>query len=169
MILKLAMLEGLSFFAAVCGATVVSTTVPLVSWTDVALLAAKALTISLCYAVSFYYSDLYDLRIVRTLREFAGRLFQAFGVAFILLAILYVLFPAVTISGDRFLISLIVIITMVLPLRAVFYGIMGQKPFLERVLIFGTTPLASTIIKEMRSRPYSGSALLGVVDNAPAP
>jgi exopolysaccharide biosynthesis polyprenyl glycosylphosphotransferase len=168
MIIKLAMLEGLLLLAAVCGAILVSTTPLLTQWSDVAFLLTKALAISLCCAVSFYYNNLYDLRVVRTFGEFAGRLFQVFGLAFIQLAVLYAVFPAIRISGEPFMISLIVSLAILLPLRAVYYVVVGQKPFLERVLILGTTPLASTIIKEMTSRPCS-AAILGVADNGPAP
>jgi len=169
MILKLATLEVVSLLAAVCGGMLFSTTLLLNHWTDAALLLTKALAISLCCVVAFYYNDLYDLRIVRTFAEFATRLFQAFGVAFILLAVLYTVFPAIRIAGEPFLISIIIILAILLPLRAVLYiVVVGQKPFLERVLILGATPLASTIIKEMTSTPYSGYAILGVSDQAAA-
>src|SRR5437899_8114363 len=161
-ILKLAMLEGVSLLAAVCGAILVWTTPLVASWTDGALALTKALAISLCCAVSFYYNDLYDLRIVRTFGEFASRLFQAFGVAFILLAILYAVFPAIRILGEAFLLSLILILAMLLPLRALLYVVVGQKTFRDRVLILGTTQLASTIIKAMTSRPYAGYVIPGV-------
>src|SRR6266852_7588611 len=130
MILKLAMLEGLSLLAAVCGAVLVSTTLLLTHWTDVAFLLTKAIAISLCCAVSFYYNDLYDLRIVRTFGEFAVRLFHAFGVAFILLAGLYAVFPAIKISSEPFLGSLLTILAYLLPLRTVLYVVVRRKPFL---------------------------------------
>src|SRR5713101_7504484 len=146
MILKLAMLEGVSLLAAVSGAILVWTTPLVASWTDGALALAKALAISLCCAVSFYYNDLYDLRIVRTFGEFAARLFNAFGVAFILLALLYAVSPKVKISSEPFLVRVLMILVIMLPLRTVLYVVVRRKPFLERVLILGTTPLASTLI-----------------------
>src|SRR5262245_38077898 len=136
MILKLATLEVVSLLAAVCGGMLFSTTLLLNHWTDAALLLTKALAISLCCVVAFYYNDLYDLRTVRTFAEFATRLFQAFGVAFILLAVLYTAFPVIRIAGEPFLISIIIMLAILLPLRAVLYiVVVGQKPFLERVLI----------------------------------
>jgi exopolysaccharide biosynthesis polyprenyl glycosylphosphotransferase len=168
MILKFAILEAFWFLAAV-GGTVWFTTPSLFSdWIDVAAILTKTSVICLCYTISFYYNDLYDLRIVRTFGEFAARLFQAVGVAFILLAILYALFP-VRIPGEPFLISIVLILAVLVPLRAVLYIAVGRKPFLERVLILGTTPLAATIIKEMTSTPYSGYTMLGVADDAPVP
>jgi exopolysaccharide biosynthesis polyprenyl glycosylphosphotransferase len=169
MILKLAVLELLSLLAAACGTVLVSERLLPSQWTDVAVLLTKALAIALCCVVSFYYNDLYDLRIVRTFGAFAARLFQAFGVAFILLAVPYAVFPAVRISADLFLTSLLVMLAVFLPLRAIFYIAMARKPFMERVLILGTTPLASTIIELMRSTPYSSYAILVVADNAATP
>ena len=169
MILKLAMLEGVSLLAAVCGAILVWTTPLVASWTDGAIALAKALAISLSCAVSFYYNDLYDFRIVRTFGEFAVRLFHAFGVAFILLAVLYAVFPAIKISSEPFLGSLLIILAILLPFRTVLYVVVRRKPFLERVLILGTTPLASTLIREMKSQPHLGYSIVGVVDTAPAP
>jgi exopolysaccharide biosynthesis polyprenyl glycosylphosphotransferase len=168
MILKLALLEGLSVSAAVW-AVLVSTTLPLNQRIDAPFLLTKALVIALCCVVSFYYNDLYNLRIVRTFGEFAARLFQAFVVALILLAVLYAVFPPIRMSAMPLLTSLIVILAVLLPLRAILYIVMGQKPFMERVLILGTTPLAGTIIKEMTSTPHSGYAILGVADNAAPP
>jgi len=169
MILKLAMLEGASLLAALCGAIVLWTTPLVASWTDGALALAKALAISLCCVVSFYYNDLYDLRIVRTFGEFAARLFHAFGVAIILLAVLYAVFPAIKISTEPFLGSLLIILAILLSLRTVLYVVVRRKPFLERVLILGTTPLASTLIREIQAQPYLGYAIVGVVDSAPVP
>ncbi|HZO38331.1 MAG TPA: sugar transferase [Methylomirabilota bacterium] len=166
MILKLALLEGLSLFVAVFGATLTWTTPP---WADVMMALTRALAISLCCVVSFYYNDLYDLRIVRDFSAFAGRLFHAFGVAFILLAGLYALFPAIRISSGAFLVSLLISVAMLLPLRAVLYSVVRRNPFFERVVILGTTPLAATIIREIVSRPFVGYSIVGVADSSPVP
>lgn len=162
----LAVLEGVSLIAAVCIAAFSWASPLLTHWTDVPVVLGKALTISLCCAVSFYYNDLYDLRIVRTFREFALRLFQAFGVAFILLAVLYGLLPAIKIANGAFLLSLLIILGILVPLRAVCYVVMRRGPFLERVLILGMTPLAHTLLKEIESRPYLGYTILGIADSA---
>src|SRR4029450_5037684 len=162
MILKLAMLEGVSLWAAICGPILVWTTPAAASWTDGAIALAKALAIALCCIVSFYYNDLYDLRIVRTFGEFAARLFNAFGVTFILLAVLYTMFPAIRISSQPFLGSLLIILAIVLSLRAVLSVVVRRKPFPHLVLVLGASPLASTLIREIRSRPYLGYDIVGV-------
>jgi len=169
MILKLAILESMSFFAAVCGAILIRTTPSMTNWTDVAILLTKALAISLCCIVSFYYNDLYDLRVVRTFGEFAARLCHVFGIAFILLAVLYTVFREVRISSEPFLVAVPIILGILLPLRAILYVVVRKTPFLERVLILGTTPLARTLIKEITTQPHLGYTIVGVVDGVPVP
>jgi exopolysaccharide biosynthesis polyprenyl glycosylphosphotransferase len=166
MTLKLAILEGASLFAAVCGAIFLSASPLLADWAEVGVVLGRALAISLCCAVSFYYNDLYDLRIVRSFGEFASRLLQAFGVALILLAILYRLLPAINISNEAFLFSLVFILPVLLGLRALTYTLVRRGPFLERVLIIGTSPLAHKIIREIESRPDLRYTIVGVADAA---
>src|SRR5207245_1816028 len=73
------------------------------------------------------------------------------------------------IASEPFLVSVLIILAILLPLRAVFYVVVRRKPFVERVLMLGTTPLASAIIKEIRSRPYLGYSVVGIADSAPFP
>jgi exopolysaccharide biosynthesis polyprenyl glycosylphosphotransferase len=166
MSLALAILEGLTLLVA-AGAAILAWGAPLViGWGDVPSLLGKAFAIALCCAVSFYYNDLYDLRIVRTFGEFAPRLLQGFGVAFILLAISYALFPGIKVSTAPFLLGIVIILAILLPLRALCYIVVRRKPFMERVLILGTTPLAHTLVREIKNRPYLGYWLSGVADSA---
>jgi exopolysaccharide biosynthesis polyprenyl glycosylphosphotransferase len=162
----LAILEGVSLFAAVCGATFFWTSPLLTDWIDVAGLLGRALTVCLCCAVSFYYNDLYDLRIVRSFGEFASRLLQAFGAAFILLATLYSVLPGINISNAAFFLSLVFILPVLLGLRAVTYTLMRRRSFLERVLILGTSPLAHKIVREIESRPDLRYTIVGVAGDA---
>ncbi len=166
MALTLALLEGVSLFAAVCGAIFIWAPPLQMNWFDVLLVLAQALTISLCCAVSFYYNDLYDLRIVRSFVDFASRLLQAFGVAFIFLAAFYGLLPEIKISNEAFLLSLLIILPVLLPLRALAYSLMRRRPFLERVLILGRSPLAHKIITEIETCPHLRYTILGIADDA---
>jgi len=167
MALKLALFEGLSLFAAVSGAILLWAHPLRMSWFDSLIVLGKASTIPLCCAVSFYYNDLYDLRIVPSFGKFAWRLLQGSGVAFMLLAGLYWLLPDVNISTEAFSLSLFFILTVLLGLRALTYGLMRQRPFLQRVLILGTSCLAHKIIRDIETRPYLRYSIVGVVDAAP--
>jgi len=106
----LGLIEGSVLFAAVC-TTIFAWARPLLfDWKDVLIILSQALVLSVCCIVAFYYNDLYDLRIVNSFGAFSARLFQAFGVAFILLAGFYTLFPATQIAAGSFVSSLLLMI-----------------------------------------------------------
>jgi len=165
MVLTLALLEGL--LLAVVGWSMIvfwSHTI-LATWIDVALLIVKGLALSACCIVSFYYNDLYDFRIVRNLGDFAARLLQSVGVAFILLAAFYTIFPKANIAGGPFVSSFLIIIGLLLPVRFISYMVMRSRPFIERVLILGRSPLSYKIIDELEAQPNVGYSVVGVVDD----
>jgi len=162
--LSLAVIEGLVLFLAVCGSIYAWGHVLFVDWLDVAKMLGQAGAVSLCCIVAFYYNDLYDLRVVRSFSLFASRLLQSFGVALILLAGFFMLFPEAGIAEAPFVSSLLVSAGLLVPLRAIGYTIMRRRAFADRVLVLGTGPLARRIIQEIESRPNFRYAITGVVE-----
>jgi sugar transferase (PEP-CTERM system associated) len=160
-----AILDGLVLFLAVCGSIFASGHLIVVDWLDVATLLLQAGAVSLCCIVAFYYNDLYDLRVVRSLGVFASRLLQSFGVALILLAGFYTLFPDTRIGEGAFVSSLIMSAGLLVPLRAIGYSIMRRRTFADRVLILGSGAVARQIIEEIEARPNFRYAIVGVVDD----
>ena len=149
--------------SAAAGATTIAW-----SWTgsqDAPMTLARTSTLAFCCVVAFYYNDLYDFRIVRSFRDFASRLLQAFGVAFILLAALYTLVPDLKMSNGAFILGIFSILGVLVPLRAASYGLMRRRLFSERVLILGRGRLANNIIREIESRPYLRYEIVGIVDD----
>ncbi len=119
----LALIEGSVLFAAVC-VTIFRWAQPfLTGWLDVTAVIGQALALSLCCVVAFYYNDLYDLRIVHSLDSFVSRLLQSFGVAFILLAGFYSIFPGTRMAEGPILSSVLLTVGVLLPLRALSYAI----------------------------------------------
>jgi exopolysaccharide biosynthesis polyprenyl glycosylphosphotransferase len=161
---SLVVTEGLVLFLAVCGTIYAWGHLLFVDWVDVATLLWQAGVVSLCCIVAFYYNDLYDLRVVRSFSLFASRLLQSFGVALILLAGFYTVFPTTRLGEGAFASSLIVSAGLLVPLRAVGYTIMRRRAFADRVLILGTGVAARRIIQEIESRPNFRYAIVGVVD-----
>jgi exopolysaccharide biosynthesis polyprenyl glycosylphosphotransferase len=142
------------------------TSLALAPWHDAVSTLAKTSTLAFCCVVAFYYNDLYDFRIVRSFRDFASRLLQAFGIAFILLAVLYASVPDLKMSNGQFLLSILAILGVLVPLRAASYGLMRRRLFVERVLILGRGPLANKIVREIESRPYLRYEIVGFADDA---
>jgi exopolysaccharide biosynthesis polyprenyl glycosylphosphotransferase len=141
----------------------------LIDWVDTATVLGQGLAISLCCVASFYYSDLYDLRLVWNLRAFASRLFRSSVIAFILLAVLYfffyTFFPHTKITKWPFIASLLMAAGFLLPIRAICYSLMKRPLLAERVLIMGTSPLAAKIAEGIESAPHLRYKIIGVADN----
>ena len=165
----LALLEVTTLFGAIAGALALSGTLLSGNWIDVAVVLAQAAALSACCVVAFYYNDLYDLRIVRSFGGFASRLPQAFGVAMMLLAGVYVLVPPARIAHGPFYLSIVLMVGFLLPARALGYSVMRRGAFADRVLIVGMGPLARKLIREIDAHPHLGYHIVGVLDDGPVP
>ena len=62
--------------------------------------------------------------------------------------------------------SFLLIVGLLLPIRAVSYWVMWSRPFQERVLILGSSPLAGQIVTEIAARPHFRQRVVGVVPEA---
>ena len=167
--MSLIFVEGAALFAAVATTVFVWGQPLLLDWLDVASLMGQAAIFSLCCIVAFYYNDLYDLRIVRSFGEFATRLLQGLGVALLLLAGFYTLAPDMRAGNGALFSSVLVIVALLLPIRAVGYFIVRRRAFSDRVLILGTGPLARKIMDEIEARPHYRYRIVGVADDGMAP
>ena len=92
--------EGLSIFVSVLISTwMLSDTRVLLLTNDLLL---KTVLITFVCQMCLYYNDLYDLKITIGFQELSIRLLQALGVASIVLAFVYFIFPtSIKISGHR--------------------------------------------------------------------
>jgi len=162
---SLILAEGAVLFAAVSAAVFVWGSPLLLDWLDAATFVGQAAALSLCCIVAFYYNDLYDLSIVRSFSQFATRLLQGVGVALVLLAGFYTLFPDMRLGSRALVPSLSIIVGLLLPIRAVGYAVMRRRAFADRVLILGTGPLARKLIEEIEARPHYRYQIVGVADD----
>ncbi len=160
--LTLAVFETSSVFAALSGALVVGA----YSGSRSALDLGQALVVLLGCLVAFYVNDLYDLRIVRSFGQFAPRLVQAGGMAFILVAGGDALLFHGRLPDREFVIGVVVVMSFVGMLRACSYEVMQRAPFLERVLVVGATSLTQKLIETIEAEPSGRYAIVGVVDDA---
>ena len=165
MALTLAFFETGLLFGGVCLVIILWAQPILIGFGAFAGVVGPALAVSLCCLVSFYYNDLYDLRIVRGLREFAPRLVQALVVTFLLLAACYTLIPGTRVSGPTSFAILLFVAGLVLPVRAACYSLITRRPLAQRVLVLGWGPLARKIAAEIQVAPTLGYQLVGFVDD----
>jgi len=162
---SLILVEGAALFAAVAATVFVWGQPLLLDWLDVVSLMGQAAIFSLCCIVAFYYNDLYDLRIVRSFGQFATLLLRGLGMALILLAGFYTIAPDLRAGNGALFSSVLVIVALLLPIRAVSYFIVRRRAFSDRVLVLGTGPLARKIMEEIEARPHYLYRIVGVADD----
>jgi len=123
----------------------------------------QALVIVFCCLVTFYYNDLYDLRIVRSLSDALPRLAKSLVIAFALVAAASVAFPQQNITGGLFVALLLVTAALLLAVRAASYRLLQGRFLTTKVLILGAGPLARKIVQEIEAAPHFRYAVVGVI------
>ena len=88
---------------------------------------APALAVSVCCLVSFYYNDLYELRALRDIRGMAPRVLQSLAITVLLVGSAYAVLPGVELSAPLLVSLFLLVVGLVMPLRAVSYGLIAQQ------------------------------------------
>ena len=138
----------------------------------------KALLITSACQFCLYYADLYDLRAAVDRRELFVRTLQALGATSLIVAVLYVLFPALKVGFKEenpfsgrgvFVISALLVIIVTVGWRMVFvWATKFAKPR-ERMLIVGTNEAAIRLARELFDRLAElGVEIVGFVDPDPS-
>jgi sugar transferase (PEP-CTERM system associated) len=128
----------------------------------------KVLFITGLCQLSFYYHDLYDLTVVNSRRELLVRLLQASGVASLLLAALYVVFPALIIGHGVLASSVLFFVVAVVVWRLLFLQVGRARGLQEHVLIVGTSAGARTVAREVLDQHDYAYKIVGFIDDDPA-
>jgi sugar transferase (PEP-CTERM system associated) len=125
--------------------------------------AIKILVVSAAFMICMYYFDLYDSSILSNRREVLTRFISVLGTVFILLALLYYVYPAIELGRGIFFIGFLLVAVVLLLWRRLFSAINSQPQFAKRALIFGDGPLAASLLRELESRPELGLRVVGHV------
>ncbi len=113
-----------------------------------------ALVLTVCCVAALYYTELYNLSKVRSLRACLVRVFPACAIAMVPTGVvLFVMYPNGTSVWQGVATALAVMMTTVLISRCVWYHLMLSRPFTEHVVVLGKTLLAQAIEAELRTRP----------------
>jgi sugar transferase (PEP-CTERM system associated) len=128
----------------------------------------KALAITVTCQFCFYYSDLYDLRVVGDHRELFVRTVRALGVTSLILALVYYWFPALVLGRGVFMIAAALVVILTVGWRVAFvWGTLLARP-VERILLVGTNPAAVEFARELHDRRAGlGVVIVGFVDTEP--
>jgi len=168
MAFTLACLEAGSVFAAVCALLLTRAQPSPIDSLGIPAVVAPALAVSVCCLVTFYHNDLYELRALRDLRGVAPRLLRSLGLAFVLLAAAYSLLPGGTLNAALLASVFLLVVGLVVPLRAVSYGLVARRRAPQRVLILGAGPLARKIADEIEAAPDLPYRVVGFLEDGEA-
>jgi exopolysaccharide biosynthesis polyprenyl glycosylphosphotransferase len=127
---------------------------------------AEALIFTVACATAFYYCELYDFRVARTLRDCAPRFLRALGLVLLAVAVLDILVGVETRDGTALVTALLMATTILLAGRACYYGVLRRRPYTKTVVMLGGGRLAAAVLREVAARPHLRWAV-GVVTEAP--
>jgi hypothetical protein len=109
----------------------------------------EALALTVACATAFYYCDLYDLRVARSLRDCAPRFVRALGLVIVAVAITDMVLRIDTRDGTALVTGLMVATALLLIGRACCYGVLRRRPYAQTVLIVGGGRLAAGLVQEI--------------------
>ena len=160
---RLAWLDGVSTVAVLAAAIAMWSPTIDDPATSLWRLAARAGIVAVVCLGAFYYNDLYDFEAPHDVGQLFTRLCRALGLAALVLAGTYLLFPNAIIGGNLAPYVLFVTLFAVLVLRLGVYALAKRAPFSERVLIMGGGRLAVDLAGQILTRPDLAMRVSGVL------
>jgi len=123
----------------------------------------KALLITLVSQACLYYNDLYEFKSSGRFTEMSMRLLMSLGVAAILLAFIYLLFPDVTIGKGIVTVSICFSLLIILSWRYFYAWALNQGLFNQNIILLGSAELIKKINEEIHSRKDSGYSVIAEI------
>jgi len=131
------------------------------------LLYYKTILIASICQLSFYYNDLYVIRLANQRREWTIKFIQSLAVAAILLSLVYYLLPDLIIGRGVFVITLVLLPLAVIGWRWFCIRLSRIGPLRDRVVIIGTGLLARKIGEEVLQNHPTSYDIVGFIDEDP--
>jgi sugar transferase (PEP-CTERM system associated) len=128
----------------------------------------RAFLISVVCQLCLYYNDLYVMEVEVRGRVLLLRLVQSLGVAWVILSVIYYIYPSVAIGRGIFLITIVLLFLLFLILRLLYLKALDLGTFNERVLIVGSGRLAKDVGEKLLARRDLGYQVVGFIDDDPA-
>ena len=160
---RLAWLDGVSTVAVLATAIIVWSPTADDPATTFWRLAARAAIVAVVCLAAFYYNDLYDFETPHDAGQLFTRLCRALGIAALILAVTYLVFPTTIIGGNLAPYALFITLFAVLVLRLGVYALAKRAPFSERVVIMGGGRLANELAAQIAMRHDLAMHVVGVL------
>jgi len=123
----------------------------------------KILLVTIVTQISLYFNDLYEMQSEGKRVNLADRLIQAVGLAFVILAIIYFVWPGAMIGRWVAFLSIIFLILFVVSWRFLYAYVILRRFFSEKTLLLGDGDLAKGLLQEIKRRGDTGYDICYVV------
>ena len=120
------------------------------------------------WLVSLYFHDLYDYQVLSMRREMALRAVQAIGISWVLLAVLYYLFPSLELGRGTSLYAMVITLVLLLSIRLAVHSVLDLPNMGERILIIGDGEEVYDAVEAAVDRRAAGYRIVGIL-TAPLP
>jgi sugar transferase (PEP-CTERM system associated) len=130
----------------------------------------QVLTVVIIFQASLYYSDLYNLSLMRRRPELLISLGQALGAGTVIVGLVYYLFPTLLIGRGVFFIGMSLLVGSIVLFRVTLDHAWQLAAPARTVLIMGTRQMAVTVARELLKRDDLNMRLAGFLsEGAGAP
>lgn len=131
-------------------------------WFDLTLVL-RIFLVTAILQTCLYYNDLYDFDIVSQIPEIIIRLLQSLGVASILLAGVYFLFPLIILDQKIYMLSILILIFFIILWRVGYLHILNKGMFNQHIIILGSSKLAKDIYEKITNTIDCGYTVSAVI------
>ena len=124
---------------------------------------SKTALITLVIQTCLYYADLYSFDSILRIKDICIKIMHSLGIAVILLAVIYFLFPQFVVRVDIFILSLSVLYVLILIWRLTYNEVLRRGLFNKQIIIIGSDGLAQQIINEVNVKKDCGYNIACIV------
>ena len=123
----------------------------------------KAALITFICQICLSYSDLYEIRTVGKNKDLFIKLLQALGIATIIIAIIYFVFPQVVISTNVYILSIFILLIFLGSWRFTYSLVVNRGMFDIKIILIGSDDLAQNIVNEINYKSDCGYTIACIV------
>jgi sugar transferase (PEP-CTERM system associated) len=126
-------------------------------------MALKMLLTTIVCQICLYYGDLYDMSTSKSAVDLCIRLMQALGVAAILLAIIYFIFPRTMLNVGNYIVSALILLFLLSSWRIGYALVLNRGLFDKKIILIGSDELAQKINNEIVQKKDCGYQVACIV------
>jgi sugar transferase (PEP-CTERM system associated) len=120
------------------------------------LLLMKILLVATIGQICMYYSELYDFEGTQEFIDRGTRILRALGIAAVVLAFVYYLFPGANIDSEKFAISSVIVALIMIAWRVFLQLVFESGIFNQNIILLGSGQVANDIDSEIRKKKDCG-------------